>query len=64
MELSVAPLAAAHEDKPRFAKVFQEVADFPWHTRNPTLLGQGGNFISSDGVGDGKPVDLPECPEE
>lgn len=44
MELPVTPLASVNEDESRFAKVFEEVADLPWHTRDHTLLGQGRNF--------------------
>jgi hypothetical protein len=40
LKLPVTPLAAGCEREARFAKVFEKVADFPWHTRNPTLFGQ------------------------
>ncbi len=39
----VTPLAARSECESRFPKVFEEVADLPWHTRKPTLLGQARN---------------------
>jgi hypothetical protein len=41
LELPVAPLAARNERETRFPKVFEEVADFPWHRENLPILGMG-----------------------
>jgi hypothetical protein len=38
-EFPVTPLAAGSECESRFPKILEEVADFPWHMRNHTLLG-------------------------
>jgi len=39
LKLPVTPLSTVYEDESRFPKISEKVADFPWHTRNHTLLG-------------------------
>ena len=36
----VTPLAAGGEREARFAKVFEEIADFPWHSKIMPILGR------------------------
>jgi hypothetical protein len=38
-KLPVTPLAAGCEGESRFPKVFEEIADFPWHCETLPILG-------------------------
>ena len=55
------PLAARSEGESRFPKVFEEIADSPWHRETIPILGRVAISIYAPAYRDGVSANVPEC---